>query len=188
MSLTAFVEPPGTGVTIARPVDFAGLRSTPTRARSRNPTAVARPNPSPSQFSLKFRRFGNTPAVAVPRPATSTRPCSIRNARSGEGACGRSFFSSFSSSVKSFMGDKIFLERRERIAIARRRRVLRNPQDSADVRKGQLVPDFHDQHLALLGWKKIDRRSQRALRSIVKIKLRSGRVLHIERSVRFAAS
>ena len=85
------------------------------------------------------------------------------------------------------MSDKIFLERRQRIAIARRRRVLGNSEDSADVRKGQLVPDFHDQHLALLGWKEIDRRSERALRSIVKIKLRSSRVLHLERSARFAA-
>src|SRR5205823_12952480 len=142
--------------------------------------AAARPNPSPSQFNLKFRRFGNTPAVAVPRPATSISPCSIRDERSGESACGRSFFSSFSSSVKSFMSDKVFLERRQRIAIARRRRVLRNPEDRADVRKGQLVPDFHDQHLSLLGGKKIDRRSQSALRSIVKIKLRSSRVLHLE--------
>src|ERR1700686_710580 len=187
ISRTAFAETPGTGETIARPVDFSGLRSTLTRARSRNPAAAASPNPSPSQFSLKLRRFGNTAAVAVPRLATSTRPCSIRSARSGEGACGRNFFSSFSSSVKSFMGDKVFLERRQRITIARRCGVLGNSQDRADVRKGQLVPDFHDQHLALLGWKQIDRRSQRALRSIVKIKLRSSRVLHLERSVCFAA-
>src|SRR5205807_2658973 len=187
MSRTASAETPGTGETIAIPVDFAGVRSTPTRANRRNPAAAARPSPSPSQFILKLRRFGKTPAVAVPRPATSINPCSIRAARSGEGACGRSFFNSFSSSVKSFMGDKVFLERRQRIAIARRRRVLGNSEDSADVRKGQFVPDFHDQHLALLGWKEIDRRNQRALRSIVKIKLRSGRVLHLERSARFAA-
>src|SRR5207237_8441215 len=105
----------------------------------------------------------------------------IRNDRSGEGVCGRSFFSSFSSSVKSFMSDKIFLERRQRITIARRRRVLGNSEDSADVRKGQLVPNFHDQHLALLGWMEIDRRSQRALRTIVKIKSGSDRVLPLER-------
>ena len=72
-----------------------------------------------------FCCLGNTPAVAVPRPATSSAsPISIRAARSGEAGRGRSFFSSASSSEKSFMDDKVLFERGEGVAITRGRGVL----------------------------------------------------------------
>src|SRR5688500_1691250 len=158
----------GAGVSNASPVDLAGW-STLTRASSRKIAAAASPNPSANQFGRKLRRFGNTPAVAVPRPATSARPTSIRAARSGEAGRGRSFFNSASSSEKSFMGDKILFQSGKRVAITRGRRVLRNPQRFSDLREGQLVPDFHDQHLPLFHWQKIERGSQLALRAIVEI-------------------
>src|ERR1043166_167129 len=163
--------------------------STFTRARSKRAAAAARPSPSPSQFTRKsLRFFGNTPAVAV-RPDTSMlKACSTRVANSGDASRGRSFFSSASSSVKSLMADKILFQRRQGVAVARGRRVLRNSEGLADFRESELVPNLHDQHLALLDRQKIDRGCELLLRVIVEIKLRHGAVLHLERGVRFAAS
>ena len=85
------------------------------------------------------------------------------------------------------MGDEILLQRHQGVAVARGRRVLRNPERVADLRERELVPDLHDQHLALLDWKTIDRGSQLFLRSIVEIKLRLSGLLHLESCVGFAA-
>src|SRR3954471_21804831 len=140
----------GAGVSMARPAPFEG-RSTLTRASKRNVAAAANPRPSPIQFSRKrFCCFGRTPAVAVPLPATSSAsPISIRAASSGDAGRGRSFFNSASSSEKSFMDDKVLFERRERVAITRRRRVLRNAERFRDLGKSELAPNLHDQDLAL---------------------------------------
>src|SRR2546423_3308049 len=157
----------GAGVSNASPVDFDG-RSTFTRARIRNVAAAARPSPSANQFGRNFLCFGNTPAVATPRPAAScARLTSIRALKSGETGRGRSFFSSASSSEKSFMDDKVLLQGRQSVTITRCRRVLGNRKGRRDLGERQLVPDLHDQHLALFHWQKINGGSQSALRAIV---------------------
>src|SRR5438045_6201591 len=170
----------GAGVSNASPVDFDG-RSTFTRARIRNVAAAARPSPSANQCGRNRRCFGNTPAVAVPRPAASdcARLTSIRALKSGETGRGRSFFNSASSSEKSFMDDKVLFQRGKRVTITRRRRVLGNRKGRRDLGEGELVPDFHYQHLPLLDWQKINGGSQSALRAIIEIKLCISELLHV---------
>src|SRR5256714_6071545 len=170
----------GAGVSRASPVCFEG-RSTFTRARIRNVAAAASPSPSANQFGRNRRRFGNTPAVAVPRPAASVsaRLTSIRALRFGDAGRGRSFFNSASSSEKSFMDNKVLLEGAERVTITRRRRILGNRKGRRDLGKGELVPDLHDQHLPLFDWQKINGGSQSALRAIIEIKLRLSNLLHV---------
>ena len=85
------------------------------------------------------------------------------------------------------MGYEILFQRRQGVTVTRGRGVLRNRERLADFRKGELVPDLHDQHLSLLDWKTIDRGSQLLLRAIVEIKLRRSGLLHLESCVRFAA-
>src|SRR3954469_21757421 len=178
----------GAGVNMARPVLFVG-RSTFTRASMRNVVAAARPRPRANQFNRNRRCFGRTPAVATPRPAASAaRPISTRALSSGETPRGRSFFSSASSSEKSFMGNKVFLERAKRIAVARSRRVLGNSEGRRDLGEGEFVPDLHHQHLTLFHWQTIDSGSQLALRTIIEIKLRLRDLLHVGRSSGLTAS
>ena len=57
---------------------------------------------------------------------------------------------------KSFMDDKVPFERPERVAITRGRGVLGNPEGFADLRESELIPDLHDQHLALFHGQEID--------------------------------
>ena len=106
----------------------------------------------------------------------------------GETARGLSFFSSDSSSGRSFMINEILFQSRESVAITRSGGVLGNRQCLADLREGKLVPDFHDEHLPLVDGETIHRGRKFPLRIIIEIKLRLGGLLHLESCVRFTAS
>ena len=64
---------------------------------------------------------------------------------------------------------------------------MRNPERLAYFRKSELIPNLHDQHLALLDRQTIDRGSQLLLRAIVEIKMWLSGLLHLESCIRFAA-
>src|SRR5438552_1019397 len=69
----------------------------------------------------------------------------------------------------------LFLQRRERIAIARRGCVLRDAECFGDLRESQFIPNFHDQNFALIARQVIDRRGKFALRIVAGFKLRFDR-------------
>src|SRR4051812_25646652 len=105
----------GAGVIPAN-VGFLFDFSVSTFATKMKVAADARPSPSPSQLIRGPRRFVKTPAVAIWPDASakfseaSANWLSTPVVKPGEAARGRNFFSSASSSEKSFMVDKIFLQ------------------------------------------------------------------------------
>src|SRR5438876_11113514 len=69
----------------------------------------------------------------------------------------------------------LFLQRSERIAIARRGRILRDAECFGDLRESEFVPNFHDQDFALIAWQAVDRRGKFTLRIVAGFKLRFDR-------------
>src|SRR4029077_19678422 len=62
-------------------------------------------------------------------------------------------------------------QRRQRIPVTRGRGVLRYTKCAGDLGKGQFVPNFHDEHLALFAGQNIDRLGESPLRVVLKFKL-----------------
>src|SRR6266513_4585917 len=65
--------------------------------------------------------------------------------------------------------EQILFQIGERVSIPGRGCVLRNFESTRDFGKSEVVPDFHDQHLPLLGRQKIERGHQRALRFVLNL-------------------
>src|SRR5438105_7615535 len=70
---------------------------------------------------------------------------------------------------------QLFLQRSERIPIARRGCVLRDAECFGDLRESEFVPNFHDQDFALIAWQAVDRRGKFTLRIVAGFKLRFDR-------------
>ena len=118
--------------------------------------------------------------------AGDARERSIRARNSSETAAGRSFFSSVSSSEKSSMGLQGFLERAERIAVARGGGVLRNFQDAPDFGESELVPDFQNEDFPLFVRQTFHRGGEHLLTFVRGCELRFEMRSLIERDGRFA--
>src|SRR4030095_1105125 len=65
-----------------------------------------------------------------------------------------------------------FLQVHQSVSISGRCRILRNAERSGDLVKRKFVPDFQDEHLALILWQTADCRSERGLRLAFPFKLR----------------
>src|SRR4029453_9601754 len=101
--------------------------------------------PSPPQFAQRVR------AKAAPAATLSSHSQARRN---------RSLWL------------QAFLQIHQSVSISGRCRILRNAERSGDFVKRKFVPDFQDEHLALILWQTADCRSERGLRLVFPFKLR----------------
>ena len=63
---------------------------------------------------------------------------------------------------------------------------MRNAESRSDVGKGELVPDFHDEHLALFGRELIKREREHALRVVFGLEMRRNGMFRFRDHVCFA--
>src|SRR5256885_14820538 len=88
---------------------------------------------------------------------------------------------------RSYRGQILF-QISERVSIPGRSCVLRNFESTRDFGKSEVVPDFHDQHLPLLGRQKIERGHQRALRFVLNLEHWLDSLISFRSGSGFAAS
>ena len=107
------------------------IRARARRARTR-PSGRAR---ATTRVACRDAGAGERPAVGVGRRVAARARSMRAKSSSPRPAPGAAFFNSASSSEKSFMGLQSFLERAERVAIARGGGVLRDFQDASRSRR-----------------------------------------------------
>src|SRR5262245_17333814 len=70
------------------------------------------------------------------------------------------------------LGLQALLQIRQGVSISRRGGILRNAERASDLAKREFIPDFQDEHLALIVWQTADCRGERGLRLIFPLELR----------------